>query len=297
MNVIVKIALVSVAILNFYFSFSQQENTSTNNIAVIQLQNNKEIRGTLIYEDDDKIIVETGKNKIFEIKRINIRFIKIIDINELKNKNEFENKSINYSQNCFLPTAYITDKDDLFFNSHYSATYNFKLGVAKNFELTAGGVGIAYNYLGVCYSAELFDFLHFGTTVVGSFLISLDGSGDSEFGSIIIPRLSIGNENRNITIGFLGASIQNFNNWIYGGYFGAQRRIHERWTLAGELATINLDTYNYMYVGNVTAKFKRNSAVNWNFGLLGIRFPGLSALFPSDNAFIPLPYVGYSRRF
>ena len=137
------------------------------------------------------------------------------------------------------------------------------MGVAKNFELTAGGVGIAYNYLGVCYSAELFDFLHFGTTVVGSFLISLDGSGDSEFGSIIIPRLSIGNENRNITIGFLGASIQNFNNWIYGGYFGAQRRIHERWTLAGELATINLDTYNYMYVGNVIAKFKRNSAVNW----------------------------------
>ena len=92
MNVIVKIALVSVAILNFYFSFSQQENTSTNNIAVIQLQNDKEIRGTLIYEDDDKIIVENGKNKIFEIKRINIRFIKIIDINELKNKNEFENK-------------------------------------------------------------------------------------------------------------------------------------------------------------------------------------------------------------
>ena len=127
MNVIVKIVLVSMAILNFYFSFSQQENTSTNNIAVIQLQNNKEIRGTLIYEDDDKIIVETGKNKIFEIKRINIRFIKIIDINELKNKNEFENKSINYSQNCFLPTAYITHKDDLFFNSHYSATYNFKL--------------------------------------------------------------------------------------------------------------------------------------------------------------------------
>ena len=256
MNVIVKIALVSVAILNFYFSFSQQENISTNNIVVIQLQNDKEVRGTIIYEDDDKIIVETGKN-----------------------------------------TAYITDKDDLFFNSHYSATYNFKLGVAKNFELTAGGVGIAYNYLGVCYSAELFDFLHFGTTVVGSFLISLDGSGDSEFGSIIIPRLSIGNENRNITIGFLGASIQNFNNWIYGGYFGAQRRIHERWTIAAELATINLDTYNYMYVGNVTAKFKRNSAVNWNFGLLGIRFPGLSALFPSDNAFIPLPYVGYTRRF
>ena len=64
MNVIVKIALVSVAILNSYFLFSQQENTSTNNIAVIQLQNDKEVRGTLIYEDDDKIIVETGKNKI-----------------------------------------------------------------------------------------------------------------------------------------------------------------------------------------------------------------------------------------
>ena len=81
------------------------------------------------------------------------------------------------------------------------------------------------------------------------------------------------------------------------GILGAQRRIYERWTIAGELATINLDSYNFFYLGNVTAKFKRRETINWKFGIVGIKFPGVNALFPNDVPFIPIPYFGYSRVF
>ena len=64
-----------------------------------------------------------------------------------------------------------------------------------------------------------------------------------------------------------------------------------------ELTAINIDSYNYFYLGDVIFKFNRKENVNWNFGLAGIKFPGLNALFPNDIPFIPLPYFGYSRKF
>ena len=124
-----------------------------------------------------------------------------------------------------------------------------------------------------------------------------NGTNSNQFGMGFIPRISIGNKNRNITIGFISGSINNLNNWAYGGYFGAQRRFKERWTIAGELTAINIDSYNYFYLGDVIFKFNRKENVNWNFGLAGIKFPGLNALFPNDIPFIPLPYFGYSRNF
>ena len=277
----------------------QSQNDSTNiknDIIIIKLKNGEEVRGILINEDDFNFTILSGKNNTVVIEKIRIESFEILKSEEIKNKRESLEDALNYSQNCFFPTAYITEDNKLFFNSHYDATYNLKAGINKNFELTAGGVAIAYNYIGITYSAELFDFLQFGTTVFGTYLMPSDVSED-QFGTIVIPRLSIGNKNRNITIGLIGASIENFNNWIYGGYFGAQRRIYERWTIAGELATINLDSYNFFYLGNVTAKFKRRETINWKFGIVGIKFPGLNALFPNDIPFIPIPYFGYSRLF
>ena len=297
MSIFIKIRLLTTLLFIPIFCFTQKDSSSVNNIAIIELTNGKEIRGVIIHEDDLKIALETGKNKITEINRIKISSIKIINRSELKNKKEFDKESTNYSQNCFLPSAYINSKNKLSFNSHYNSSYNLKLGLNKNFELNAGGVALIYNYIGVCYSLELVEFLHFGTTVFGSYLLPIDTPESGQFGTIIIPRFTIGNKNRNITIGFVGASIQNFNNWIYGGYFGAQRRIHERWVIAGELTAINLDTYNYLYLGNVIAKLKTNTKSNWNFGIVGFKFPDLITIFPNDIPFLPIPYVGYSRNF
>ena len=186
-----------------------------NDIIIIQLKNGDEIRGVLIGEDEVNFTILSGKNNTLVIEKIRIESFQVLKSKEIQNKNEFQRESINYSQNCFLPTAYITNKNDLFFNSHYESSYNLKLGLHKNFEINAGGVAIIYNYLGICYSVELFEFIQFGTTVFGSYLMPWDPSVDGQFGSIIIPRFTIGNKNRNITIGLVGASIENFNNWIY----------------------------------------------------------------------------------
>ena len=294
--------LTIITILLFCFikptnGLSQADSTnSENNIIVITLNNGNELRGILIDLNDENISVERGKNSITTINRDSIQSYRIINSKTIQNKEEFYDESLNYSLNCFLPTAYITSKNDLFANSHYNGTYNLRTGLSDHFELSAGGVFINYYYLNICYSTELFDFIHFSTSVFGSFLWTGPYS-PGRFGVGAIPRISIGNKNRNITIGFIGGTYADLNNWAYGGYFGAQRRFKERWTIAGELTVINLDTYNYFYLGDVIFKFNRKYNVNWNFGVLGIKFPGLNALFPNDIPFIPIPYFGYSRLF
>jgi small nuclear ribonucleoprotein (snRNP)-like protein len=269
-----------------------------NDIIIIQLKNGDEIRGVLISEDEVNFTIISGKNNTTIIAKSKIDNFKILSSKEIKNQSEFFDEALNYSQNCFLPTAFITKKDDIYANSHYNGTYNLKYGLSDHFEINAGGVFINYYYAGICYSTELFEFIRFSTTAFTSFMwFGFDGNNTNQFGMGFIPRLSIGNENRNITIGFISGSINNLNNWAHGGYFGAQRRVNERWTIAGELTAINIDSYNYFYLGDVIFKFNRKENVNWNFGLAGIKFPGLNALFPNDIPFIPLPYFGYSRKF
>ncbi|MBG16654.1 MAG: hypothetical protein CL853_09920, partial [Crocinitomicaceae bacterium] len=75
MKVIVKIALISILFLVPFIFFCQQDSLSSNNIAVVQLTTGKEIRGIVIYEDDLKIVLETGKNKSIEIYRTKIKSI------------------------------------------------------------------------------------------------------------------------------------------------------------------------------------------------------------------------------
>lgn len=275
--------------------------TIKNDIIIIKLKNGDEIRGVLISEDEFNFTILSGKNNTLIIEKLRIESFKILKSKEIQNQTEFFEDALNYSQNCFLPSAFITKKDELYANSHYNGTYNLKYGLSDNFEINAGGVFINYYYAGICYSTELFEFIRFSTTAFASFLwFGIDngtGTGNNsnlnQFGIGFIPRISIGNENRNITIGFISGSINDLNNWAYGGYFGAQRRFKERWTIAGELTAINIDSFNYFYLGDVIFKFNRKENVNWNFGLAGVKIPNVLDELP----FVPIPYFGYSRKF
>ena len=136
----------------------QSQNNSTkinNDIIIIKLKSGDEVRGILINEDEFNFTILSGKNNTVVIEKIRVESFEILKSEEIKNKKEFSEDALNYSQNCFLPTAYITKDNKLFFNSHYDATYNLKASINKNFELTAGGVAIAYNYIGLTYSADL----------------------------------------------------------------------------------------------------------------------------------------------
>ena len=74
-----------------------------------------------------------AKNNTVVIEKIRIESFEILKSEEIKNKREFSEDALNYSQNCFFPTAYITEDNKLFFNSHYDLTYNLKAGINKNF--------------------------------------------------------------------------------------------------------------------------------------------------------------------
>ena len=72
MSVFIKIRLLTILLSIPIFCFTQKDSLSVNNIAIIELTNGKEIRGLITHEDDLKIVLETGKNKITEIDRIKI---------------------------------------------------------------------------------------------------------------------------------------------------------------------------------------------------------------------------------
>ena len=103
--------LTIITILLFCFikptnGLSQADSTnSENNIIVITLNNGNELRGILIDLNDENISVERGKNSITTINRDSIQSYRIINSKTIQNKEEFYDESLNYSLNCFLPTA------------------------------------------------------------------------------------------------------------------------------------------------------------------------------------------------
>ena len=214
-KILIVFFISQVLVLSPIWIFSQNDTIALeNDIIIIQLKNGDEVRGILISENESSFTIISGKNKAVTIDKLSIGSFKILRSKEIQNQTEFFDDALNYSQNCFLPSAFITKKDELYANSHYNGTYNLKYGLSDHFEINAGGVFINYYYAGICYSTELFEFIRFSTTAFTSFMWfgfdGANGTNSNQFGMGFIPRISIGNKNRNITIGFISGSINNF---------------------------------------------------------------------------------------
>ena len=86
----------------------QSQNDSTkikNDIIIIRLKNGEELRGILINEDDYNLTILSGKNNTVVIEKIRIESFEILKSEEIKNKREFLEDALNYSQNCFFSNS------------------------------------------------------------------------------------------------------------------------------------------------------------------------------------------------
>jgi hypothetical protein len=277
---------------------------SSDTVVVITLNSYKEIRGVLINQNDKIINLEVA-NKEKVIYKEDIKFIKYISRDEIKNIKEFENTNPIFSKYCYLPSAYLTKEKTVSTNSHYFLTSNSKIGINENFEFSVGNVFFVNLFSSVSYSKEIGNNFQGALSVIGHFnWANSQLNLNNRLGWGIIPRITFGDDYKNTTVGITTYQFPENgiipSTIVYGGYFGSQKKIAEKFTIAGETLGLTIDGFQYLLITNIIVNFRRNSRENWSAGitLLNTNSIDLQSVIGSNSgSVLPLPYIGLQRDF
>lgn len=280
---------------NLWSQSKAPNNYSNDTIVVIITKNNKELRGLLIEENFTTISLEIA-NEVKTYRKNDLKSYRYITRNQIKSIKEFDNPNPIYTKYCYLPSAFITDKGTINTNSHYFITSNSKIGIHKNFEISFGNIFIYNVFSSITYSKELKNSFNAGISLLGNFNLINASNGVNDFsGWGLIPRITFGDEFGNTTIGFIGYQLPILESFCYGGYLASQKKIAERFTLAGEIVGLTVDGHNVGVINNIIINFMRNSRENWSAGISIINFEAVNLAL--DINFITLPYIGIQRKF
>ncbi len=295
---IMKIIIMIFMVMSFQNYWSQSKvpnNYSNDTIVVIITLNNNELRGLLVEENFTTISLEIA-NEVKTFRKDNLKSYRYITRDQIKSIKEFDNPNPIYTKYCYLPSAYITEKGTINTNSHYFITSNSKIGIHENFEISFGNIFIYNVFSSLTYSKELKNSFVAGFSLLGNFNIINASNGANDFnGWGVIPRITYGDEFGNTTIGFIGYQLPIFESFCYGGYLASQKKIAERFTLAGEIVGLTLDGHNVGVISNIILNFMRNSRENWSAGVSILNFEVVNMAL--DLNFIALPYIGIQRKF
>ena len=284
--------------MSFQNSWGQSKlsnNYSNDTIVVIITSNNSEQRGLLVEENFTTISLEIA-NEVKTFRKNDLKSYRYITREQIKSIKEFDNPNPIYTKYCYLPSAYLTEKGSINTNSHYFITSNSKIGIHENFEISFGNIFIYNIFSSLTYSKKLKNSFNAGISLLGNFNIINSSNGSNDFnGWGVIPRITYGDEFGNSTIGFIGYQLPILESFCYGGYLASQKKIAERFTLAGEIVGLTLDGYNVGVISNIILNFMRNSRENWSAGVSILNFEVVNMTL--DLNFIALPYIGIQRKF
>ena len=285
-------------LLGFHNNWSQTNlinNYSNDTIVVVITNKNKELRGLLVNEDYNSITVQiANENKKFN--KNEIKSYRYITRNQIKSIKEFKNPNPIYTKYCYFPSAYITEKGNVSTNSHYFITSNSKIGVHENFEISVGNVFIYNVFSSLTYSKEINNSFTTGVSLIGSINLLTNLNGINEFNSWgVLPRITYGDRFQNTTIGIIGYHLPVLQEFYYGGYLASQKKIAERFTLAGEVVGITVDGIQLGLINNVIINFARNFRENWSIGITVISVEAINNALGIDA--IVLPYLGLQKKF
>ena len=285
-------------LLSFHNNWSQTNlinNYSNDTIVVVITNKNKELRGLLVNEDYNSITVQiANENKKFN--KNEIKSYRYITRNQIKSIKEFKNPNPIYTKYCYFPSAYITEKGNVSTNSHYFITSNSKIGVHENFEISVGNVFIYNVFSSLTYSKEINNSFTTGISLIGSINLLTNLNGINEFNSWgVLPRITYGDRFQNTTIGIIGYHLPVLQEFYYGGYLASQKKIAERFTLAGEVVGITVDGIQLGLINNVIINFARNFRENWSIGITVISVEAINNALGIDV--IVLPYLGLQKKF
>lgn len=285
-------------LLSFHNNWSQtnlMNNYSNDTIVVVITNKNKELRGLLVNEDYNSITVQiANENKKFN--KNEIKSYRYITRNQIKSIKEFKNPNPIYTKYCYFPSAYITEKGNVSTNSHYFITSNSKIGVHENFEISVGNIFIYNVFSSLTYSKEINNSFTTGISLIGSINLLTNLNGINEFNSWgVLPRITYGDRFQNTTIGMIGYHLPVLQEFYYGGYLASQKKIAERFTLAGEVVGITVDGIQLGLINNVIINFARNFRENWSIGITVISVEAINNALGIDA--IVLPYLGLQKKF
>ena len=285
-------------LLSFHNNWSQTNvinNYSNDTIVVVITNKNKELRGLLVNEDYNSITVQiANENKKFN--KNEIKSYRFITRNQIKSIKEFKNPNPIYTKYCYFPSAFITEKGNVSTNSHYFITSNSKIGVHENFEISVGNVFIYNVFSSLTYSNKINNSFTTGISLIGSVNLLSNLNGINEFNSWgVLPRITYGDRFQNTTIGMIGYHLPFLQEFYYGGYLASQKKIAERFTLAGEVVGITVDGIQLGLINNVIINFARNFRENWSFGITVISVEAINNALGIDA--IVLPYLGLQKKF
>jgi hypothetical protein len=285
-------------VLSFQFFWTQTNvvnNPSNDTIVVLITAKNKELRGLFINENYNSISVEIA-NEVKVFQKDNLRSFRYITRSQIKSIKEFKNPNPIATKYCYLPSAYITDKGRINTNSHYLITSNSKIGIHDKIEISVGNITWTNIFSSITYSQKLKNSFTYGVSIVGNFNLINSANGVRDFNGLgFIPRVTYGDEFTNTTIGLIGYRLPILEGFIYGGYFASQKKIAEKFTIAGEILGLTFDGFDIGIVNNIILNFMRNNRENWSIGVTVVNIKAVNLAL--DNEFIVLPYLGIQRKF
>ena len=284
--------------ISFQNSWSQTNvinNHSNDTIVVLITNENKEIRGLLISEDYNSLIIEIA-NENMKFNKNEIKSYRYITRNQIKSIKEFKNPNPIYTKYCYFPSAYITEKGNVNTNTHYFITSNSKIGVHENFEISVGNIFIYNVFSLLTYSKKINNSFTSGISLIGSVNLLTNLNGINEFNSWgLLPRITYGNVFQNTTIGMIGYHLPVLEEFYYGGYLASQKKISERFTLAGEIIGITVDGLQLGLINNIIINFARNFRENWSIGITLVNVQTINNALGIEA--IAIPYLGLQKKF
>ena len=302
-NIIYKTSTINFIVFwTFFISFQNSwsqtnviNNHSNDTIVVLITNENKEIRGLLISEDYNSLIIEIA-NENMKFNKNEIKSYRYITRNQIKSIKEFKNPNPIYTKYCYFPSAYITEKGNVNTNTHYFITSNSKIGVHENFEISVGNIFIYNVFSLLTYSKKINNSFTSGISLIGSVNLLTNLNGINEFNSWgVLPRITYGNVFQNTTIGMIGYHLPVLEEFYYGGYLASQKKISERFTLAGEIIGITVDGLQLGLINNIIINFARNFRENWSIGITLVNVETINNALGIEA--IAIPYLGLQKKF
>ena len=302
-NIIYKTSTINFIVFwTFFISFQNSwsqtnviNNHSNDTIVVLITNKNKEIRGLLISEDYNSLIIEIA-NENMKFNKNEIKSHRYITRNQIKSIKEFKNPNPIYTKYCYFPSAYITEKGNVNTNTHYFITSNSKIGVHENFEISVGNIFIYNVFSLLTYSKKINNSFTSGISLIGSVNLLTNLNGINEFNSWgVLPRITYGNVFQNTTIGMIGYHLPVLEEFYYGGYLASQKKISERFTLAGEIIGITVDGLQLGLINNIIINFARNFRENWSIGITLVNVETINNALGIEA--IAIPYLGLQKKF
>ena len=301
-NILCKTSSINLIVFwSFFLSFQNNwsqtnvtNNYSNDTIVVVITNENKELRGLLISEDYNSLTVQiANENKKFN--KTEIKSYRFITRNQIKSIKEFKNPNPIYTKYCYFPSAYITERGNVNTNSHYFLTSNSKIGVHENVEISVGNIFIYNVFSSLTYSKKINNSFTTGISLIGSINLLTNLNGINEFNSWgFLPRITYGDSFQNTTIGIIGYHLPFLEEFYYGGYLASQKKIAEKFTIAGEIVGITVDGIQIGLINNIIINFARNFRENWSFGITVINMEEINNTLGIDAI---VPYIGLQKKF